>query len=92
MLQIPTRSNFDFITGLVTNGLAGDTIKKQRSFPSEGRVIMSVSKTRGILYKAACLLGDFSAVSSGSPKKITKRVGRRVAGRATGKAMRKLFK
>ena len=53
---------------------------------------MSVSKTRGLLYKAARLLGDFSAISSGSPKKMTKRVGRRVTGRATGKALRKLFK
>lgn len=53
---------------------------------------MSVSKTRGLLYKTARLLGDFSAVSSGNPKKIVKRAGRRVTGRATGKAMRKLFK
>ena len=53
---------------------------------------MSVSKTRGLLYKAARLLGDLSAVSSGSPKKMTKRVGHRVTGRATGKALRKLFK
>ncbi len=53
---------------------------------------MSVSKSRGLLYKAARLLGDYSAVSSGSPKKITRRVGRRVAGRATGKAFWKIFK
>ncbi len=53
---------------------------------------MSVNKTRGLLYKAARLLGDYQAVSSGSPKKVTKRVGRRVTGRAAGKAMRKLFK
>ena len=53
---------------------------------------MSVNKTRGFLYKLARLLGDFSAVSSGSPKKMTRRVGRRVTGRAAGKAMRKLFK
>jgi hypothetical protein len=53
---------------------------------------MSVNKTRGLLYKVARLLGDFQAVSSGSSKKMTKRVGRRVTGRAAGKAMRKLFK
>ncbi len=53
---------------------------------------MSVNKTRGLLYKAARLLGDYKAVSSGSPKKMTKRVGRRVTGRAAGKAMRKIFK
>ena len=53
---------------------------------------MSIHKTRGFLYKLARLLGDFQAVSSGSPKKMTKRVGRRITGRATGKAMRKLFK
>ncbi len=53
---------------------------------------MSVNKTRGFLYWLARLLGDFSAVSSGSPKKMTKRVGRRVAGRASGKAMRKFFR
>jgi hypothetical protein len=53
---------------------------------------MSINKTRGLLYKAARLLGDFQAVSSGSPKKITRRVGRRITGRAAGKTMRKLFK
>ena len=53
---------------------------------------MSVNKTRGLLYKVARLLGDFQALSSGSPNKMTKRVGRRIAGRATGKTMRKLFK
>ncbi len=53
---------------------------------------MSVHKTRGLLYKAARLLGDLSAVSSDSPKKMTKRAGRRVIGRAAGKALRKIFK
>jgi len=49
---------------------------------------MSVNKTRGLLYKLARLLGDFSAISSGSSKKMTRRVGRRVTGRAAGKTMR----
>jgi hypothetical protein len=53
---------------------------------------MSINKTRGLLYKATRLLGDVQAVSSGSPKKMTKRVGRRITGRAAGKTMRKLFK
>ncbi len=53
---------------------------------------MSVSKTRGFLYRLARLLGDFSAFSSGSSKKMTGRVGRRVAGRHTGRAFRKIFK
>ena len=53
---------------------------------------MSVSKSRGFLYKLARLLGDYSAVSSGSSKKMAKRVGRRVTGRAAGKTLRKLFK
>ena len=53
---------------------------------------MSVNKTRGFLYRLARLLGDFSAVSSGSPKKMTKRVGRRVTGRVAGRGLRKLFK
>jgi len=53
---------------------------------------MSVNKTRGFLYWLAKLLGDFSAVSSGSSKKMAKRAGRRVTGRAAGKTMRKLFK
>ncbi len=53
---------------------------------------MSVSKSRGFLYKLARLLGDYSAVSSGSSKKMAKRAGRRVTGRATGKTLRKLFK
>jgi len=53
---------------------------------------VSIGKARGILYTVAKLLGDVSAVSSGSPKKIAKRAGRRIAGRVAGKAMRKLFK
>lgn len=53
---------------------------------------MNISKTRGILYKLAKLLGDISAAKSGDPKKIVKRVGRRATGKATGKVFRKLFK
>jgi hypothetical protein len=53
---------------------------------------LSIGKTRGILYKIAKLLGDFSAISSGNPKKITQRIGRRTVGKATGKVFRKLFK
>ncbi len=53
---------------------------------------MSISKTRGFLYRLAKLLGDVSAITSGSGKKMAKRAGRRTAGKATGKAFRKLFK
>ncbi len=53
---------------------------------------MSVNKTGGLLYKAARLLGDYKAISSGSSKKMTRRVGRRVTGRAAGRGLRKLFK
>jgi len=53
---------------------------------------MSFGKSRGFLYKLARLLGDFSAISSGSPKKMAKRAGRRIAGKVAGKAIRKLFK
>jgi len=54
--------------------------------------ILSINKTRGILYQIAKLLGDVSAITSGSPKKMAKRVGRRTTGKATGRAMRKVFK
>lgn len=53
---------------------------------------MSISKTRGILYKVARLLGDYQAVKSGSSKKMAKRVGRRATGKILGKGMGKLFK
>ena len=53
---------------------------------------MSINKTRGVLYQIAKLLGDVSAITSGSPKKMVKRAGRRTVGKATGRAMRKLFK
>lgn len=53
---------------------------------------LTMRKTRGTLYQIAKLLGDISAISSGSPTKMAKRVGRRVVGKATGRAMRKLFK
>jgi len=58
----------------------------------KGGFIMSVHKTRGFLYWIARLLGDYQAVSSGSSKKMARRVGRRAAGRATGKTLRRLFK
>ncbi len=53
---------------------------------------MSISKGRGFLYRLAKRLGDVSAVSSGSGKKMAKRAGRRTAGKASGRALRKLFK
>jgi len=53
---------------------------------------VSVNKTRNFLYQLAKLLGDWQALSSGSGKKMARRVGRRVAGKATGRALRKLFK
>ena len=53
---------------------------------------MSINKSRGFLYTLARLLGDFQAISSGSTKKMGKRVARRTAGKATGRAFRKLFK
>ena len=53
---------------------------------------MSINKTRGLLYKLAKLLGDISALSSGKPGKVTKRVFRRATGKATGKLFQKLFK
>jgi len=50
---------------------------------------MSISRTRGLLYRLARLLGDVNAVKRG---RIGRRVGRRIAGKATGRALRKLFK
>jgi len=49
-------------------------------------------KTRGFLYTIARLLGEFQALSSGSSKKMGRRVARRTAGKATGRAFRKLLK
>ena len=57
-----------------------------------GGVTMSANKTRGLFCKIARLLGDFSAIFSGSSKKMTRRDGRRVTGRAAGKGLRKLIK
>jgi len=50
---------------------------------------MSISKTRGILYFLARILGDISAVKKG---KVGKRIVRRAAGKAAGKGFRKIFK
>lgn len=50
---------------------------------------MSISKTRGLLYQIARLLGDFQAARKG---RVGKRVARRLAGRSTGRALRKLFR
>lgn len=49
---------------------------------------MSISKTRGLLYWLARLMGDVSAVQRG---KVGRQAGRRLVGKATGKAFRKLF-
>lgn len=50
---------------------------------------MSINKTRGILYRAARLLGDVQAVKK---SRVGKRIVRRVAGKVTGRLFRKLFK
>jgi len=50
---------------------------------------MSISKTRGILYFLAKILGDVNAVKKG---KVGKRIVRRAAGKAAGKGFGKIFK
>lgn len=50
---------------------------------------MSISKTRGLLYQVARILGDVQAARKG---RVGRRVARRIAGRSTGRALRKLFK
>lgn len=54
-----------------------------------GVSLVSINKTRSLLYKLSRLLGDANAVRRGT---IGKRVGRRVAGKATGRFLRRLFK
>ena len=49
----------------------------------------NISKTRGLLYWLAKILGDINAVQKG---KVGKRIIRREAGKVTGKGMKKLFK
>jgi len=48
-----------------------------------------ISQTRSLLYGAAKLLGDVSAVKNGT---VGKRVARRAAGKAAGGLLGKLFK
>lgn len=50
---------------------------------------MSISKTRGLLYTIARLLGDFQAARRG---KVGKRIARRLVGRSTGRALGRLFR
>lgn len=50
---------------------------------------MSISRTRGLLYQLARLLGDFQAARRGT---IGRRIVRRLTGRSTGRALRKLFR
>ena len=50
---------------------------------------MSVSSTRGLLYRLARLLGDYQAVKRGT---VGKRVARRLVGKATGRGLWRLFK
>lgn len=49
------------------------------------------------MFEAYCIrqqkmLGDVQALTSGSSKKMSKRIGRRLVGKVTGKGIRKLFK
>jgi hypothetical protein len=50
---------------------------------------MSITKTRGLLYRIARLLGDVSALQKGT---VAKRVARRAAGKLTGRGLGKLFR
>ena len=50
---------------------------------------MSITKTRGLLYHIARLLGDASALQKGT---VGKRVARRAAGKLTGRGLGKLFR
>ena len=46
-------------------------------------------KTRSILYTLARLLGDISAIKSGKPAKVAKRVRNKGVGRLAGKRLYK---
>lgn len=50
---------------------------------------MSITKTRGLLYLLARLLGDVNAVKKGT---VGKRLVRRAAGKATGRGLGRLFR
>jgi len=50
---------------------------------------VSITKTRGLLYLIARLLGDVSAVQKGT---VGKRLVRRAAGKATGRGLGRLFR
>ena len=51
--------------------------------------VVSINKTRSLLYKTARILGDVNAVQRGT---VGKRVARRVVGRAAGRQMGRLFR
>ena len=50
---------------------------------------ISISKTRGVLYLIARLLGDVNAVKKGT---VGRRLVRRAVGKATGRGLGKLFR
>jgi hypothetical protein len=50
---------------------------------------VSISSTRGVLYKLACVFADANAVKKG---KVGKRIGRRAAGKTTGRAPGRMFR
>ena len=50
---------------------------------------MSVSRTRGLLYTIARLLGDYQAARKG---RVGKRLARRAVGRITGRGLGRLFR
>lgn len=54
--------------------------------------MMRISKIRSFLYRLARLLGDLSAIMSGNPKKVGRRIYNRAVGRAMSRVTRRLFK
>jgi hypothetical protein len=54
-----------------------------------GGAIMSINRTRGVLYTLARVLGDVQAVRKG---RVGRRIGRRVVGRVAGRGMGRLFR
>lgn len=53
------------------------------------KLLRTLRRVRRANYKTARVLGDVTALLSGDPKRITKRVVNKTIGRATGRLYRK---
>src|SRR5699024_8897015 len=88
------RANTDYVTDDKVSDVKVST--KAQEWHEKGRAPIQYRRQLihycYVLNMSQASINDAKAITSGSPKKMSKRIGRRVTGKAAGKGIRKLFK